>query len=161
MLLQPDFGLFFWTAICFLILLFILRKFAWKLITDGLKEREESIDKSLRAAEKARHDVEKLHTDNERILNEAKEERSKLLREAKELKDSIIRDAGDKAKEEASRILMEASREIERQKVAAINEVKNQVGAFAIDVAEKILRKKMEDSREQEIYISELVSELK
>lgn len=161
MLLQPDFGLFFWTTISFLLLLFILRKYAWGPITEALKDREMSIEKALRSADQARLEMENLQADNTRILNEAKEERNEILKAAKSVKEEIINEAKEQAKKEASKIVEDSRREIENQKMAALTEVKNQIGTIALEVAEKILRKKMEDNKEQEKYIAELVDELK
>ena len=96
-LVQPGFGLVFWTAITFLLLLFILRKFAWKPILGAVSDREEGIKKALASAEKARLEMQNLQADNERILKEARAEREALLKEAREIKAKIVADAKDEA----------------------------------------------------------------
>ncbi len=107
-LIQPGIGLIFWMLLAFSILLWLLGKFAWKPIMKSLKEREDKIDDALHAADKAREDMKKLKFSNEKLLNEAKEERDAILRDARKVKEKIIEDARDKANEEANRIVENA-----------------------------------------------------
>ena len=160
-LLNPSIGLVFWTLIIFLLLVVVLAKFAWRPILNALHERENSIEEALRAADKAKAEMERLQADNEKLLNEAREERNQMLKEAKETRESIVNEAKGKAKAEASKIIEDAKAEINTQKLAAIVEVKNQVGALAIDIAEKVLRKELSNSAEQEKYVSQLVDDVK
>lgn len=160
-LLQPDPGLIFWTLIVFGIVVLLLKKFAWQPILNALDEREQSIRNSLDQAEKARKEMAELTSDNERILNEAKEERARIIKEAKETHESILGEAKEKAKVEASKIVADAAKEIETQKMAAITEVKNSVGNMAIDIAEKILKRELDDKVKQEEYASSLVEKFK
>lgn len=159
--LTPSFGLFFWTAIAFLTVLFLLKKFAWKPILEALHEREKSISDSIAAAEKMRADMDTMKSDHEVLLNKAREERTLLLQEAKEIKDKIINEAKDVAKEEANKIMIEARQQIEFQKNAAMVDVKNQIGSLVIEVAEKVLRKELSNKAEQNNYISTLANEIK
>ncbi len=160
-LLTPGFGLFFWTAIAFLTVLFLLKKFAWKPILEALNERERNISDSIASAEKVKSEMATLKSEHEVLLNQAREERTQLLREAKETKDKIVNEAKELAKEEANKIMMEARQQIEYQKNAAIIDVKNQIGALVIDVAEKVLRKELSNKSEQHDYISKLANEIK
>jgi F-type H+-transporting ATPase subunit b len=160
-LLTPGFGLFFWTAIAFLTVLFLLKKFAWKPILEALHERERNIADSIASAEKVKAEMATLKSEHEVLLNQAREERTQLLREAKETKDRIINEAKELAKEEANKIMMEARQQIEFQKNAAIVDVKNQIGGLVIEVAEKVLRKELSNKSEQNAYISQLASEIK
>jgi F-type H+-transporting ATPase subunit b len=146
-LVTPDVGLLFWTTVTFLILLVLLRKFAWKPILNAVKAREESIDEALDAAEKARSEMAQLKSDNEKILKEAREQRDGILKEAREIKDKTIA--------EANRIIADAREQIENQKMAAITELKNQVGAMSISIAEKVLRAELEDKAKQEALVNE------
>ncbi len=160
-LLTPSFGLFFWTALAFLTVLFLLKKFAWKPILDALHERESHIADSIASAEKVRNEMATLKSEHEVLLNQAREERTNLLREAKETSDKIINQAKDSAKEEANKILTEARQQIDFQKNAAMVDIKNQIGTLVIEVAEKVLRKEMSNKTEQQDYIKKLAEEIK
>jgi F-type H+-transporting ATPase subunit b len=160
-LLTPGFGLIIWTLLAFLIVFYILKKFAWPAIIKGLKEREENIANSISMAEKVKAEMAQLKNDNEALLIKAREERALLLKEAKETKDKIVNDAKDEAKAQASKIINDAQAVINQQKMAAINELKNQVGKLVIEVSEKILRRELSNKAEQENYIKQLSEELK
>ena len=154
-LVTPSIGLLFWSALAFFILLFVLGKFAWKPITQALKEREDSIDEALKSAEVARLQLESLKTDNQRLLNEARVERDKLLKEANEIKDQILAKAKSDAKSEGDKMISAAKEAIEMEKVNAMNQLKTQVANLTVDLAEKILRKKMEDRSQQEVFVND------
>lgn len=158
-LLKPSIGLIFWMLIGFGILFFLLTKFAWKPILAALKEREGSIEESLRQAEKARAEMSQLVAKNEELLNQAKEERNQILREAKEAAERVKADIVDKAQKEAETKIQAAFREIEIQKKAAITEVKNSVGLMALDIAEKVIRKELKSSNEHVDYVNKLAKE--
>jgi F-type H+-transporting ATPase subunit b len=158
-LVTPDIGMIFWTTLFFLVLLFILGKFAWPAILTAVKARNESIRKALDAAEKAREDMTKLQADNEKILAEARSERDMLLREAKQLKDKMIAEAKEKAAEEAKKLVQSARESIRSEKAAAINDIKAQVARLSVDIAEKLIRVKLEDSKAQKELVSKLINE--
>jgi F-type H+-transporting ATPase subunit b len=160
-LLTPSFGLFFWTALAFLTVLFLLKKFAWKPILDALNERESHIADSIASAEKVRNEMASMKSEHEVLLNQAREERTNLMREAKETSDKIINQAKESAKEEANKILTEARQQIDFQKNAAMVDIKNQVGTLVIEVAEKVLRKELANKNEQQDYIKKLAEEIK
>ncbi len=160
-LLTPSFGLLIWTLLAFLIVFFILKKFAWPAIVGGLKKREETIAEALATAEKVKIEMAQMKNENEALLASAREERGKLLKEARETKDKIINEAKEQAKTEANKIVTEAQAAITAQKMAALTEVKNQVGKLVIEVSEKILRKELGNKEAQEAHIKGLVSEVK
>lgn len=160
-LLTPEFGLLIWTLLAFLIVFFILRKLAWPAIIQGLKDRENSIADSLATAQRVKEEMAQLKSENEALLATAREERAQLLKEARETKDRIINEAKDQAKEEAGKIMAEAQAALHAQKMAALTEVKNQVGKLVIEVSEKVLRKQLENASAQEAHIQGLVNEVK
>ena len=160
-LLTPEFGLIIWTLLAFLIVLFILKKFAWKPILNSLKERETTIADSLATAEKVKAEMSQLKSENEALLAKAREERAQLLKEARDTKDRIISEAKEQAKIEANKIVIDAQAAIEQQKMAALTDVKNQVGTLVIEVAEKVLRRELGNKSEQESYIKQLAEEVK
>ena len=154
-LVTPEIGLIFWTTIVFLLLLIVLKKYAWKPILAAVDERNKSIEDALKAADKAKKEMLALNTDNERILIQAKKERDALLKEGREIKDSIIAEAKDKAKLEADKILITAKEQINNEKMKAITELKNQVAEMSIDIAEKILKSELSDKNKQKELIAE------
>ncbi len=159
-LIKPELGLIFWTALVFALLLFILAKYAWKPILNALKEREQSIDDALKAADKAKEEMAALHSDHEKLLNQAKEERNKMLSEAREVKENLIGDAKEKAKQEADKIISDAKKEIQNEKMAALIDLKNKVAQLSIEMAEKVIRKELKDSKEQEELINKLLDDI-
>lgn len=160
-LLIPSFGLIIWTLLSFLIVFFILKKYAWKPILSSLKERETIIADSLSTATKVKAEMVALKSENEALLVKAREERAGMIREAKELGDKMVAEAKEKAKLEYDRIIANAHAAIEQQKMAALIDVKNQVGNMVIEVSEKILRRELSNKAEQEKYISQLANDVK
>jgi F-type H+-transporting ATPase subunit b len=159
-LTTPGIGLIFWTTIVFLLLLFILGKYAWKPILSSIKEREQGIATALASAEKAKEEMKALQAGNEKILAEARAERDNLLREARDTKESIINEAKTKAKTEADRILATAREQITNEKNAAITELKNQVATLSIEIAEKILRSELSSDDKQKALVSTLMKDV-
>jgi F-type H+-transporting ATPase subunit b len=160
-LITPDLGMVFWTTIVFLLFWFLIGKFALKPIVTAIKAREQFINDSLSAADKAKQDMQQLQSDNAALLKEAREEGAKILKEAKDLKESIIADAHNRAKDEAAKIVADAKVEIEAQKKAALSEVKNEVSRLSIDIAQKVLGRELNSNKDQQAYIHSLVENIK
>ena len=160
-LVSPDPGLFIWSTVAFLILFFLLSKFAWKPIVKALDERERSIEDALTKAEMAKAEMAKLISENEDLLKEARLERDSILKQPKELKDQIITDAKDLAKIEGTKLIELAKHEITNQKLAAMAEMKNQVSSLSLEIAEKVLRKQFEDQDKQQALVNDLLKEVK
>lgn len=158
--IKPDFGLIFWTTIIFGLFWFLIGRMAFRPIAEALKSREDDIQGALDEAAKVKEEMQNLQSQNEKLLQEAREERAVMLKEAKDMKNKIVNDAKVKAKEEANKIVEGAQREIENQKNAAIAEVKKEVGAMAIDIAEKILEKNLSDDKDQVSFVKDLVSKM-
>lgn len=160
-LLLPHLGLIVWTIVAFLVVLFILKKYAWGAILKGLNDREANIANSIATAEKVRMEMSQLKSENEALLVAAREERAIMLKEAKEIKDKMINDAKDEAKVQAKKIITDAQASIHNQKMAALTDIKNEVGKMVIEVSEKILRRELSNKSEQENYIKELAEDIK
>ena len=160
-LLMPGLGLFIWTLIAFVIVFLLLRKYAWKPILSSLNEREKTIADSLAFAQQVKAEMAQLKSENEALLTKAREERANLIKEAKITSDKMVADAKDRAKVEYDRIITDAQAAIEQQKMAALTDVKNQVGNLVIEVAEKVLRRELSDKTEQEKYIVQLANDVK
>jgi F-type H+-transporting ATPase subunit b len=159
--IKPDPGLIVWTSLIFLLIWVLLGRLAFKPIQKALRQRDEEIQASLDEAKRAREEMSNLKSENERLLAEAREERAKILRDANDAKANIISEAKEQAREEAQRLVANAKQEIENQRMAAITDLKNQVGLMSIEIAEKVLRKQLAGNAEQEAFVKGLVSELK
>ncbi|MFT4155662.1 F0F1 ATP synthase subunit B [Parafilimonas sp.] len=160
-LLTPGLGLIVWTLLAFLVVFFVLKKFAWPAIISGLGEREKTIADSLASAEKIKAEMAQMKSEHEALLAQAREERASLIKDARHASDKMIADAKEKAKTEYDKILADAQTAIELQKNAVLTELKNNVGKLVIEVAEKVLRKELSDKQKQENYIKQLTDEVK
>lgn len=154
-----SFGLFFWQSLIFIGLIFLLKKYAWKPILSAVDERDNSIKKAISSAENARKEMETLREDNSRILKEARIERDKLLKEAKKTKEELIHSAKEEAKFEAQKIISQANLTIENEKRLAIKELKNQVSLISMEIAEKVIKKELQDKNKQQDFLNKLIDE--
>jgi F-type H+-transporting ATPase subunit b len=159
-LVRPNIGLIFWMVVSFSIILFILAKFAWKPILGMIKEREESIENALAAAEKAKEEMKALQSSNERILAEARAERDTMLKDAREIREKMIADAKSTASKEGERMLTAARENIQNEKNAAITELKNQVATLSIEIAEKILKSELSSDEKQKTLVNTLLKDV-
>jgi F-type H+-transporting ATPase subunit b len=160
-LIQPGLGLIFWMTLSFALVLFLLKKYAWKPIMKMLKEREEAIDNALHEADKAREEMKLLKFDNERLLKEAKEERDAILTEARKIKEKMIEEARQKAGQEAQRVIDGAKERIENEKMAAIVDLKNQIAQLSIEIAEKVIKTELAQDKKHDELIQRLIKEIK
>ena len=158
-LVEPSFGLIFWMTLSFLVVLYILAKFAWKPILNGLREREASIADSLNEAKKAREEIAAMNARNEDLMREAREEREVLLKEARDIRDKEIALAKERAKAEGDAMLSRAREDIRNEKNAAVAEMKNEVAQLSIQVAERILRDKLGDPAAQKGLVDKVMAE--
>jgi len=159
-LVTPGIGMIFWTTVFFLVLLIVLGKFAWPAILTAVRARNESIRKSLDAAKKAREEMEKLRADNEKILAEAKAERDVLISEARDIKETIIAEARERAAEDASKLIKNARESIKNEKLAAINEIKEQIATLSINIAEKVLKETLRNDKKQNELVNKLIDDI-
>jgi F-type H+-transporting ATPase subunit b len=159
--IKPDPGLIFWTSIIFIVLWTVLGRMAFKPIQNALKKRDNEIQEALDEAKNAREEMSNVQAENQKLLADAREERARMLKEAKETKDQIVKEAKDQAREEAKKIVTNAQQEIENQRKVAMAELKKEVGAMAIGIAEKVLRKQLAGDKEQEQFVNTLVDDIK
>lgn len=158
-LLTPDPGLVFWMIIVFGIVFAILAKFGFPVIIKMVDDRKAYIDKSLVAARQANEQLVNVKAEGEKILMQAHEEQARILKEAKETKDLIVKEAQEKAKLEGERLLEEMKKEIATEKESVIRDVRRQVAVLSVGIAEKILRDKLSDSKEQTELINRMLDE--
>lgn len=154
-----SFGLFFWQILIFVLLVWLLNKFAWKPILNAVNEREEGIKKALEEADKARQEMAELNASNEKILKEARAEREKMLKEAREIKEALISEAKDEAKMQADKIITQAKTTIENEKQAAIVELKKQVAELSVGIAEKVIKEELSNKDKQIKLIDKMLDE--
>ncbi|NML70195.1 F0F1 ATP synthase subunit B [Chryseobacterium sp. RP-3-3] len=148
-IIEPGIGLLFWMTLTFVILLFLLAKYAWKPIVNAVNDRETSIVDALNQAKLAKKEMEELKADNERIIREAKVERDAILKEAREIKDRIVGEAKDAAKNEGDKIIEAAKQTIQTEKNAAMADIKTQIGVLSVNIAESILKQKLDNNEAQ------------
>jgi F-type H+-transporting ATPase subunit b len=154
-------GLFFWQSVVFILLILLLRRYAWKPILNAVNEREQSIEGALKAAEKAREEMKALQADNEAILKEAREERERILKEARDMKNKIVAEAKEAATAEADKTVAAAKATIEAEKSAAVAELKKQAATLSIEVAEKVLGQELSSENKQAEMIGKIIDDVK
>ena len=170
-LLIPSTGLLFWMALTFLVVLFILWKFGFPVITEMVSERKAFIDDSLRKAHEANERLANIQKEGEsilqearekqaQILKEAREKQAQLLKEAAETRDAIVEKAQEKARMEGARLLDDAKAEIEQEKKAAIADIRKQVATLSVEIAEKVLRQNLKDDKAQMDLIDRMLDEV-
>lgn len=157
-LLTPSIGNIFWTAVVFILLLVLLKAFAWKPILNAVNQREVTIIDALNQAKLAKLEMAQLKEDNERILREARAERDGILKEAREMKDKIVNEAKDSAKVEGEKMIAAARQSIETEKNAAMADIKNQIGSLSVSIAESILREKLDNNGAQNALVENILN---
>ena len=157
-MIEPGIGLLFWMTLTFLILLFLLAKFAWKPILSAINEREVTIVDSLNQAKLAKQEVENLKAENEIIIREAKVERDQILKEARDIRDRIVGEAKGLAKTEADKMIESARQTIQAEKSAAVSDIKSQIGALSVNIAESILKQKLDNDGAQDALVANILN---
>ena len=150
-----------WASLAFIIVPILLKRLAWGPILSGLKEREESISRSLGEAEKARQEIAGLKSDNEKLLQEARNERDAILREAREMKDQIVAEAREQAKSDAEKLIAAAREAVNNEKLAAMAELKIHVASLSLDIAERVVRQSLSNDQNQKELVEKLLQETK
>jgi len=159
-IVSPDLGLIVWMTVSFLILVVLLRIFAWKPVLKMLNDREEKINVALDEANLAREQMKQLTADNERLLLEAKDERDAILNEARKVSQKMYDDAKTKAQEESQRIIASAKESINVEKQKAIAEIRNMIAEISLEIAEKVIENELSDKQRHQKYINERVEAL-
>lgn len=159
-LLTPEPGLLVWMLLCFGVVFFLLAKFGFPVIVNMVDKRKAFIDESLENAKKANIQLEHLKEEGERILTEARTQQASILKEANEMRNKIVNDAKESAHTESAKIMEEAKAEIQKEKELALREVKNEIASLSIDIAERILRKNLENKTAQVELVDNLIKEI-
>ena len=159
-LLIPNIGLLFWMSLTFLVVLFILWKWGFPVITTMVKERQAFIDDSLRKAHEANERLANIQKEGESILQEAREKQAQMLKEAAETRDAIVEKAQDKARQEGARLVEDARIAIEQEKKAAIADIRKQVATLSVEIAEKILKENLKGDKAQMDLIDRMLDDV-
>ena len=159
--LNPELGLIFWQLVIFLLVLFLLAKFAWRPILLSLKEREDTIDNALRMADQAKIEMQQLKAGNEKLLAEARQERDRMLHEAQTMANQLVETAKTRATEEGSRMITQAREAIQTEKNAALADVRNTAAQLSLDIAERILRRELTDPAAQTQLVDAYLKDVK
>ena len=159
-ILTPDLGLLFWMLLAFLVVFGVLAKFGFPAIINMVDERNKYIDESLRKAHEAQERLANIEKEGESILQEAREKQAQILKEAAQTRDAIVEKAQEKARAEGARLMDEAKTAIEQEKKAAIADIRAQVAALSVDIAEKVLRKNLKDDKSQMDLIDRMLDEV-
>lgn len=154
-------GLFFWQTLLFILLLVLLRKFAWKPILNAVNEREDGIKNALAAAEEAKKEMQNVTADSENLLKEARAEREAMLKDAREIKNKMIADSKEQAKVEGDKMIKQAQTAIESERKAAVADIKNQVAELSVEIAEKIIKEQLADKDKQLKLVDNMLGEIK
>ncbi len=159
-LVSPEIGLIFWMTLCFVLLILILKKYAWKPILKALEEREKNIENALSQAEQARSKIEDLQKDQDNIIRDAKKERELILNEAKKLAEEYRTQQQKIVNEEMAQKMARIKESIEMEKRAAVEELKQNVASLSVNIAEGILEKKLSIDSENEEFIKRNLDKL-
>ncbi len=159
-LLIPSTGLLFWMSLTFFVVLFILWKFGFPVITNMVKERQAFINDSLRKAHEANERLANIQKEGESILQDAREKQAQILKEAAETREAIVEQAQEKARQEGARLLEDARVAIEQEKKAAIADIRKQVATLSVEIAEKVLRANLKDDASQMALIDRMLDDV-
>ena len=159
-LMLPDTGLLFWMTVIFGLVLLILAKFGFPLITDLVEKRNKRINDSLEAARTAEQAIAHLKEEQDRIITETRTEQNKLMQEAAAERDRMVAQAQDQARAEAQKIMDEAKVRINQEKEAAMKELRNEVAKMSIAIAEKVVRKDLASDAAQQDLVDKLIDEI-
>jgi F-type H+-transporting ATPase subunit b len=159
-LITPAVGQLFWGGLVFIILLVLLKKFAWKPILGAVEERENGIQEAIDIAKKTNAEMKQLQAQNENVLKEAKAERDLMIKEASETSKQIIAEAREEAKKQSNKIVADAQDVINTEKAAAITELKTQVAALSLEIAEKVIKGELASDAKQKALADKLAEDI-
>lgn len=160
-LLIPESGLFLWMLLAFVVVLVVLGKFGWPIMTKMIDERAKYIDESITKAKEANEKLEKIQEETAAMLKEAQEKQSSILAEAVNMRNQIVEKAKTDATLAGQKILEEAKQQIEAEKEDAIRDIRRQVGLLSVEIAEKVLRQNLKSDTDQMAMIDRMLDEIK
>lgn len=159
-ILTPDFGLLFWMLLAFGVVFFLLAKFGFPVITKAVEDRKNYIDESLKNAREANEKLANVKAEGESILKAAHEQQARIIKEAMATRDNIIAEARNKAQTEGHQLFEEAKKQIVAEKENALRDIRSQVADLSVLIAEKVIRRQLENAEEQEKYIDRILNDM-
>lgn len=159
-LFTPEFGLVFWMFVAFILLFLVLAKWGWPVIIKQMDKRAATIDQGVEDARHAREQLDNAREEAQKYVREAQQKQSDMLREAAKMKSEIIEEARHEAQEAARKEMDAARQAIDQARKEAELQFRNEVGRFSIDIAEKMVRSKMQDDKAQTELVNKLLDEI-
>lgn len=159
-LITPDFGLLVWMTLIFGIVFFVLAKWGFPMITDSVQKRADRINESIKKAREAEERLRNLDAEQDALVEKARKEQAAILKEAAASRDSLIEQAKVQARDEAAKILDQARTQIAAEKESALRDVRKEVAVLSVAVAEKVLRKDLDDDSSRDELLGRLIDEL-
>jgi F-type H+-transporting ATPase subunit b len=158
-LIQVTPGLMIWTIVCFLISLFVLKRYAFGPIQKLIDERRERIRQSIEEADHAREEARKLLEEHRKLIGQAKSEAEGILVEARKVADANERRMREETEADRQRRLEDTRRQIEAETRRALEQIREEVAELSLVAAEKVTRKSLDDADHKRL-IEEAVGEL-
>jgi F-type H+-transporting ATPase subunit b len=159
-ILSPDLGLLFWMLLAFVIVFLVLKKYGFPVIIKMVEDRKNFIDESLRNAREANEKLANIQSESEALLKQAREQQAQILKEAMATRDNIIKEAREKAQAEGLKILDEAKAQISSEKENALRDIRSTVADLSVQIAEKVMRRQLDQDAEQEKFIERMLDEI-
>ena len=159
-ILTPDFGLLFWMLLAFGVVFFLLAKYGFPAITKAVEDRKNYIDESLKNAREANEKLANVKAESESILKAAHEQQARIIKEAMATRDNIIAEARNKAQTEGHQLFEEAKKRIVAEKENALRDIRSQVADLSVLIAEKVIRRQLDNAEEQEKYIDRILNDM-
>jgi F-type H+-transporting ATPase subunit b len=160
MFLIPHLGTIIWVSIIFAVVYFVLAKFAWKPLLSTIEDRESTIAESLKNADEVKVKLKNLELVQEKIIEIAKQDKERIVREGIDQRDKIISNANDMALQKTNKMIDDARKQIERERTAALAEMKSQIAALSIEIATKLVKGDMEDQQRHKKVVEQLIDEI-
>lgn len=158
-LFTPDSGLVIWMFVAFVILFIVLWKWGWPVIIKMMESRADTIDKGVEDAKEARRQLDNARAEAEKFMAEARKQQAEILSDAQKMKTQIIDEAKVEASKEAQKVMDAAKGSIQQSQKEAELQLKNEVSKFALDIAEKVMRKEMKSDKAQSELVNKLLDE--
>lgn len=158
-LITPDIGLVFWQTATLLVVLFVLRRFAWGPILEAIQAREEDIETALQRAEVAKKWVSQAQEEREDLLKDAHREHTQIIEEAVATRQTMLQKAEEEAAEVRKKMLAQTNAMLEKEREEALVALKNEVAILTLQIAEKLLKKEFQERGAQEAWVRQRIKE--
>lgn len=156
-LFNPESGLVIWMLFVFILLMFVLAKFAFPVISKAIGEREERINNAVKVAEEAEERLKQIDVERNKVLGEAHQQQSQMLEEIKRLKEKLVSEAREQARLEGERLCAETAAEIEAQKHQALKDIRQEVVRLSVEIAGRVLQENLSDDKSQMALVNKLI----